>query len=870
MMGAEYRLPLADPQAVLAIVGGKGESLARLAVAGFPVPDGFHVTTAAYREVVAQNDLQPAILTALKQADPGDPASLEAASRRIGELFEAATIPPEVASAIAHGYASLSGTNPPVAVRSSATAEDLPEASFAGQQDSYLNVTGSEAVLEAVHKCWASLWTARAIGYRLRQGIDQNTVQLAVVVQVLVPAEAAGILFTADPITGERDHAQVSAAWGLGESIVAGLVTPDAFTVHKATGKVIQKAIADKQAMTVRSDRGTRQESVPEALRRAPALSEAQVAELVGMGVRIEELYGKPMDIEWTLCDGKLAIVQARPITTLGEKPLEWIRPDPKSTYMRGSVVDLMPDPLSPLFITLGLQTLMEQMTPMTRQMTHSDPVLPDDFYTTINSYAYVSASYPAGTMWWMLTRVIPSYPRMLRNAVGLWRDELRPAYLASAAGQPAKSIPEMTPGELWSETQTGVTAAMRYVAALLFATMGASAGSELLLTNVYNKMVKREEDPDATVLLMGWNNIPVRAEKSLYDLAMWCRERPGLSAAVLGIAARDLVGHLRRHGPPAGVEPAEWAELGRRFGQHLKEFGHIVFQLDFAAPLPLDDPAPMLETVKMYLQGKGVNPHERQQAREAARQRTAAEALSRLRGFKRWAFKTALGWGQSMAEVREDALAEIGLAYPMIREALHELGRRLADSGAIQQADDVHFLEKAELNSCVAALEAGRSLENLADRVQARRSFVRRVAQVTPPPMIPMKKRVMGIKTEVFIAASEEQQSATTLKGVAASGGTVTAPACVLRGPEDFDQMRPGAVLVAGATTPAWTPLFAMAAAVVTDIGGPHSHGSIVAREYGVPAVMGTGVATRFIRTGQIITVDGSAGTVTLSEDRS
>jgi pyruvate,water dikinase len=238
---------------------------------------------------------------------------------------------------------------------------------------------------------------------------------------------------------------------------------------------------------------------------------------------------------------------------------------------------------------------------------------------------------------------------------------------------------------------------------------------------------------------------------------------------------------------------------------------------------------------------------------------------LARLKGLKRWAFTKALNWGQSMAEVREDALAEIGLAYPKLRELLRELGSRFVEEGAIQDAEDIFWLEKDEISASVARLENGQALEDLNRHVEKRKQFNQRVGQITPPPMMPVKKRVMGMKTETFVAHGEEAQAGNVLKGVAASAGVVTAPACILHGPEDFDQIRPGDVLIAGTTTPAWTPLFAMASAVVTDIGGPLSHGSIVAREYGIPAVMGTGVATRRIQSGQTVTVDGTEGTVTL-----
>ena len=419
-----------------------------------------------------------------------------------------------------------------------------------------------------------------------------------------------------------------------------------------------------------------------------------------------------------------------------------------------------------------------------------------------------------------------------------------------------------MSAGELWLGAQEVLTAALYYATGLLFATMGASAGSEGLLTRVYNKFAKQEGDPDAACLLMGWNNIPVRSEKSLYDLAMWIREDEKLTGHILDTSSHDLVKNLEK---PDSVPVALFPEFTSRFQAYLEIFGHLVFQMDFAELLPRDHPEMLLETIKMYLRGQGMNPYERQHASEEKRIQTAEIMRNRLKGFKRWAFIKALNWGQSLAEVREDALAEIGLGYPILRSMLHELGNRFVKAGATQQADDIYWLEKNEVEDCIHKLERGNQLDTLSARVEERKVFNKKVRQETPPPMMPMKKKYMGIDTSVWLAESERNRTSNTLKGVPTSAGKVTAPARVLRGPEDFGQMRVGEVLVAGTTTPAWTPLFAMASAVVTDIGGPLSHGSIVAREYAIPAVMGTGLATKRIQSGQVITVDGSAGTVTL-----
>ncbi|HLE53107.1 MAG TPA: PEP/pyruvate-binding domain-containing protein [Anaerolineales bacterium] len=864
-----YVLSLVDSHANLETAGGKGASLARLAAHGLPVPDGFHVTTAAYKRFVAENNLAPGIDSALKAVNISQPATLETASQAIHDRFAQANIPEEVAGAIARAYGRLPGNQPAVAVRSSATAEDLPDLSFAGQQETYLNIDTPAEVLEAVKRCWASLWTARAIGYRERNKIDHQAVSLAVVVQLLVPAEAAGILFTINPLNGRRDQALINAAWGLGEAVVGGAVNPDTVVMDNASGQVIERQTADKRVMTVRVDGATQEQPVPPELRRAPVLDDSAATELFRLGVQIEQIYAMPMDIEWALADGKFAILQARPVTALPEPEesitIEWKPPDPKGQYLRMSAVDLMPDPLSPLFTSIGLPALISGVNKLGRRLTRSEPVLPKDYFTTINSYAYGNATLTPRGWWWALTGLLPAYPRLLRVMVPFWRDEARPQYQAAIARWQDKQIDRLPPAALWQEAQEVLDAAMYYLGTLLFATMGASAGSEGLLTRVYDKMVKREGDPPATTLVMGYNSIPVQAEKSLYDLAMWCGEHTELTAYFLATPSAQIMDQLRGMQPPGGISEHDWQALSDRFEGHLKRFGHTIYELDFAKPLPLDDPTPMLETCKMYLRGEGSNPHERQHLSEEKRKQTTQTMLGRLKGLRLWAFRKALNWGQSMAEVREDALADIGLGFPLLRQMLRELGRRFVAAGAIHQPEDIFWLVREEIETGVAELEQGRGLDNLTERVEQRKAFWRAAKRATPPPVLPPKERIMGIKAELFTAVSESSQTGDVIKGVATSAGKVTAPACVLHGPEDFDLMKPGAVLVAGTTTPAWTPLFAMASAIVTDIGGPLSHGSIVAREYGIPAVMGTGVATRRIRNGQLVTVDGSAGNVTL-----
>jgi len=869
-MTTEYTLSLADSRANLETVGGKGASLAHLVAAGLPVPDGFHVTTAAYRRFVDENGLQPGILAALEAVDINQPATLEAASAAIRAWFTAAQMPPDLAGAIALAYAELAGRDPVVAVRSSATAEDLPEASFAGQQDTFLNVDGYGEVLEAVKRCWASLWTARAIGYRARQGIGPEELSLAVVVQALVPAEAAGILFTANPVSGRRDQALISAAWGLGEAVVGGLVTPDTLTVDKAGGAVLERQTGDKQVMTARINGGTEQRPVPAELRRAPVLDDDTAAELARLGVQIEQLFGLPMDIEWALAGGAVAILQARPITALPEPelppPAEWPLPDPRGPYTRGSITDLMPDPLTPLFATIGVPAINAAMgRTLAETIGGTAPVL-TTLLTTINDYAYQHARLGCRDWLWMLFRMLPAFPRLLRSVERHWRQVARPRY-AAAVDRFRERPPRDLPAARLLDGVDELTAAMAgYLTALQVDTLGAAAGAEGLFTAAYDRLARREGDPPAAALLLGADSLPIQAEKSLFDLAQWCRGHGELAAYLLTAPSGRLAACWSGGEAPPGVGAADWQEWQRRFGTHLAQFGHSLYDLDFAKPIPADEPLPLLEALKLFIRDSDRNPHRRQERLFRQGEAAAQVALGRLKGLRLRLLRWTLRLARTFGPMREDSIFDIGLAYPVLRPMLHELGRRFAAAGAIARPDDLFFLERAEVERSAAALDRGEKLEDCAERVRRRRAVWRAEKQATPPPQLPPKVRVMGIRADAFLPLSAEEQADTILKGVAAAPGQVTATACVLRGSEDFHQMRPGDILVAEMTTPAWTPLFAMAAGIVTDVGGPLSHGSIVAREYGIPAVLGTGVATQRIQSGQILTVDGSAGLVRLT----
>ncbi len=828
--------------------GGKGANLGELTRAGLPVPPGFVIVTDAYRGYVADHELTDKIAELARPTD--DPTAYESSSDSIRALFSE-QVSETLRAEIADAYAAL-GENVPVAVRSSATAEDLPEASFAGQQDTYLNVRGLDDLVAAVRDCWASLWTARAMAYRARQSIDPATVSLAVVVQQMVDANAAGVMFTANPSNGHRDETVISAAWGLGESVVSGSVNTDNIVVRESDGLVLSSETADKAVMTVSVEQRTQERPVPDEQRRQPVLSESDAAALAVYGSRIENHYGAPQDIEWARADGQFFIVQARPITALPEAeapmPTDWAVPELSAMYVRASIVEQLPDPLSPLFadlidgaVTRSLQTLFREFAGE-NAIGDNDVGLP-----TINGYAYYR--YSRAGMWRLMWQSPKAFQMLLtRDAMtGRWRNYSHPRYRRIVSDWTARDLAEMSTEQLIGGVAELVYAAAEYYTSVQ-TIIPLAATSEIVFTRFYDTVVRGKDDPPAQVFLLGSDSEPIRAEKSLYELATWTRNSQKLAESLLALPRQEFLEQAAASDDPV------WHEWHTRFEAHLTAYGHTVYNLDFVNPVPADDPVPLLETVRFFVSGKGADPYERQRRLARRRDEATAVVLARLDPVRAKAFRRLVHWAQRLAPLREDALADVGLAWPQLRRMLTEVGRRLERAGVINKPDDVYWLHRFEIDE---------SLGSLADQVERRKELWRGQRRATPPQLLP--KGGWGDMWRRWMPAASEEQTGDVIKGTAGSAGTITAPARVLAGPQDFGQMQPGDVLVASITTPAWTSLFAMASAVVTDIGGPLSHSSIVAREYGIPAVLGTAVATRRISSGQLIRVDGDAGTVSL-----
>jgi pyruvate,water dikinase len=850
-----YVIPLSTNEASLETVGGKGMSLSKMLVSGLPVPDGFHITTGAYRCFVSENSLEKPIRNILANVNAAEPAALESASQSIYRLFENGVIPSGVKEAIVKAYADLHGAC--VAVRSSATAEDLPDASFAGQQETYLNLHGEMEVLDGVKKCWASLWTARAIAYRIKNKIDSSSIALAVVVQKLIAADAAGVMFTVNPVNGRRDEILINAAWGLGEALVSGLVTPDTVAVRKASEAIICREIAEKRLMTVRTEQGTKETPVSDAIKRKPVLTKKAIHELIRLGTSIEQLYKIPMDVEWVVEKGNIFIVQARPITTL---PPDWTPPEKKVLYARGSLAEHIPAPVTPFFGTWGLE-IINQTARKLFELTfrgNAPALTPENgVYQVVHGYIYSCVRIKVFRL--ILNSLSPRLIRLVMcNSIPRF-EKARKEFTAVVEEWENKQPAAFSPHELMEGIRTVFTAACKYFTDIQ-TTLPAASSSEILFTKFYNGFVRKKQDPQASAFLMGFDTSGLAADKLLFDICEWVRTQPLLMEYLLKTPSKKLSEDYLQTVCPDISDRSVWNSWQERITRYFTLYGRTAYDFDLVSPTPCEAPETVFEAIGAFLAKKAESPWERQKKATEKRKQAEAGVLSRIHGLRKTLFVKLLHWAQSTGPMREDSIFAMGMGHPVIHKMMEELGRRLVQKGVLAKPSDIYWLEKSEVEECVERLSRGQSIPFPGEKIEQRKNQRQDLLKLTAPISLPEKNNV----SRLLRGKGERKiNGKTVLTGAGTSAGVVTAPACVLFGPEDFTRFRPGDVLVAVTTTPAWTPLFSQACAVVTDIGGPLSHSSIVAREYGIPAVMATRTATRAIHNGQIVTVDGGQGTV-------
>ena len=545
-------------------------------------------------------------------------------------------------------------------------------------------------------------------------------------------------------------------------------------------------------------------------------------------------------------------------------EPVEWPQTEKGVTLARGSLAEHTPSPVSPLFATLGLEIANRETERLWQEVMGADATsmfAGDGFYLEINNYVYGGFKMGWKNTWALTKMSLSQIGPMMRGAPERWQ-AAHDKFAAVVTEWESKDVPSLSPSELLDGVGTVFGAACEYYT-VIQTTLPAASMGEVFFSRFYNSLVKRKNDPEATTFLFGFETLPVRVEKSLFDITTWLKENPVLADYTLRTKTESLVADFKREASPEKVPADLWAEYRSRFDSHFETFGRTAYEFDFANPTPAEEPSPQFEAVKLFLKAKAASPYARQQEAVEKREQATESVLKRI-GWPRvgW-FEKLLKKAHETGAIREDSIFDMGMGHPVIRRMLNELGRRFVEKNVIAQADDIYWLEQREVEEVIQVLEYRQPLPDFSGRIPARKAEWQAALKITPPVMLPEKsfwQRFLGG------GAPEEKDGKLTLKGLGTSDGQVTAPACVLYSPEDFSKMKPGDVLVATTTTPAWTPLFAMASAVVTDIGGPLSHSSIVAREYGIPAVMAARNATRHIKSGQMVTVNGKEGTVTLS----
>jgi phosphohistidine swiveling domain-containing protein len=803
----------------LALAGGKGANLAALIRGGFAVPDGFVITTDAYAAIVEGAGLHVRIAQLAAGEDDGSAIRAD---------LEAITVPEGLRRAIVRAYGELAGG--PVAVRSSATAEDLPGAAFAGQHDTYLNVVGEAAVLDAVRRCWGSLWTERAIAYRRRRGIDSREVRIAVVVQRMVAAESAGVLFTANPVTGDRDQIVVDASAGLGEAVVSGLVTPDHYVLDMS-GKIREWSPGRGEVVITAMAGGGVTHKTGAAIRGRIMADEA-LAELARIGTAVTSAFGRPQDIEWAYARDRVWLLQARPMTAVPPPPLRLNRRQRLVGSVLHELLPVRPYPIDmTTWVPYGPAGLMAKVTRTFGIRGAFEGFLQEDDGVV---YRFVPPS-PLPTL-----GALAAPFRLARRA---WRYDPSRWTQDRRFTDFLRRIDELADRDLtalpWTELIRMPRNALDLVTPItdLRIDFLPRTGLAILRLLLVTKLLGRGDLMGD--LIVGAPTRTEAANRALEALAERVRNNPTLRQAFAELEPFQLMDAAAR-------DPEFHAEL-KAF---LAEYGHreTVTAILVTPPTLSEAPDTALGLVKL-LAAKPPSSVRADRAGQALERLLAHRLLrgSPIRArLRRWVQAARSGMA-----FREDSHFYFTKPLPILRRSLLEIGRRLRDAGVLSEPDEVFHLRLEELEGIA---DVQRLVEPDAERL--------RVAVRTRSAKREELSGVWLIDPNLIFPPGDTDASA-LVSGTPASGGRATGPVCVIREPAEFAKLSSGDILVCPYTNPAWTPLFQRAVAVVVDSGAVGSHAAIVAREYGIPAVMGTVVGTTVLTDGQLVTVDGGTGRV-------
>ena len=887
-------VPLNTPDPSLSTVGGKALNLVRLTCAGFPVPNGFIVTTDGYNHHIDKAGLTGWMAAEASAIDAADPVALSALSDILRARLRAEDIPENVAAQIRSAYSGQG--RPPVAVRSSATAEDLPGMSFAGQQDTFLNVVGDEALLRAVVECWSSLWTARAIAYRTRNNIDHAAVSLAVVVQEMVQSDTSGVLYTANPLTGRRDETVIDATFGLGEALVSGQVEPDHYVVETDSGKILQKQLGAK-ATVVRGLAGGGVEETEDERRSEQALPDEHIVRLTELGKRVADLYGEPQDIEWAIADGNLLLLQSRPITSLFPLPPKVDDKDLEVFISLGAIQGVL-GPFTPLGMDLlrGLfagiaqifsykATLFDQSilhaaadrpwiavagalrNPIGRLIFHRalpmvEPGAAQSIRKLISDTRLEQSPFNPRS----LVRVAPLLSKVLKSALRAFLDpEMFAQATSDAAEAHIAAVNRRARKARTLDQRIDLCEWLCYNALfpvllpLFIPPIIVGYASLAVLSRLAAMLAPLRSDIshqlalDLTRSLP--NNVTTEMDLELWQVAQRIGENPAASAAFVAADPEALALDYHKKEMPVHIQAALTKFLNRYGMRGLAE-------LDFGRPRWREQPLPIIRALQSFLSiaDESAAPdtvfQQGQQAALQAENRLANAAAETLNSpLAGWLVRQLSKRVRALAGLRESPKFTLIRISSIARSLLLESGEELVDSGVFEQADDLFFLTVRELKTL--AMNAPGDWQSL---VRARRETYRNEMRRQPIPRL-----LLSDGTAFFAGLSPgEGADKNTLVGSGVSPGLVEGTVRVVFDPLEA-ALQPGDILVCPGTDPSWTPLFLAAGGLVMEVGGMMTHGSVVAREYGIPAVAGVDRATDRLKTGQKVRVDGGSGKIEL-----
>ena len=865
----------------LALVGGKGANLGELSrIDGISVPEGFCVTTEAYQRIIGQTPEFHALLEQLSLLKVEDRERIREISGKIRSVIEGTAIARDIEEAVSSHITKL-GENNAYAVRSSATAEDLPTASFAGQQDTYLNIRGKEAILKHISKCWASLFTERAVIYRMQNGFDHNKLQLSVVIQKMVFPEAAGILFTADPITSHRKVVSIDASFGLGEALVSGLVDADIYKVQE--GKVVSKKIATKKlAIYALKEGGTKEQPLEPDQQNRQTLTDEQILQLEETGRRIEAYFGRPQDIEWCLAEGLLYIVQSRPITTL--YPVPKANDGKLHVYMSLAHQQMMTDALKPLGMSfapmwlskLGVSAVEagnrwymdvshDLASPLARRIFMKSGlgsvdmliekalsnVLKREDYLKALSRGKTTLGLNGGMYGQMITGVF--------QAMKIYREndaDFMPKMIAkndALAQDVAQRINGKSGDDLFAFILQDVDEAFK---ALVLDNYGVGIVGIYASSWLNRKVKKWLHEPNIVDILSQGapNNVTTEMGLELLDVADVARQYPA------------VLDYLQHASDETFFEDLEKLEGGKTVAdsiQHyLKKYGvRCPGEIDITRTRWAEKPTLLIPMIINNIKNFEPDSHKMlvEQKRLEVEQKEQ-ELLSRLvplSGGRRKVKKTRkmISVFRNFVGFREYPKYALMQRFYIYKQALKKEAALLVQKGVLQEPEDIYYLTFDELRKVASTYQLDYNL------IMQRKRDYEVFEKLTPP-------RVMTSDGEIITGeydTGDIPQGA--LIGVPASFGTVEGRARIILKLEEA-ALSEGDILVTAFTDPSWTPLFVSIKGLVTEVGGMMTHGAVVAREYGLPAVVSVENATRLIKDGQRIRVNGTKGYVEILEE--